>query len=71
MFFSESKFYDRKESSLTKYYCIRSKLRVFLKFFTFSFNKKTPLRTYNNTTITKLTTKNTVRLKNKDKKIQN
>ena len=29
MFFLESKFYDRKESSLTKYYCIRSKKKKF------------------------------------------
>ena len=37
-FFSENKFYDRKESSLTKYCRIRSKLTVFLKFLTFPFN---------------------------------
>ena len=29
MFFLENKFYDRKESSLTKYYSIKSKLTVF------------------------------------------
>ena len=28
MFYSENKLYDRKESSLTKYYCVRSKLTV-------------------------------------------
>ena len=28
---SENKFYDRKEKSQTKYYCIRSKVIVFLK----------------------------------------
>ena len=37
MFFSENKFYDRKESCLTKYYCIRGKLIVAEKFLTFSF----------------------------------
>ena len=31
MFLSENKFNDRKESSLTKYYCKRSKLTPFLK----------------------------------------
>ena len=36
---SENKFYDRKESSLTKYYRIRSKLTVFFKFLTFYFKK--------------------------------
>ena len=30
-FSSKSKFYDKKESSLTKYYRIRSKLPVFFK----------------------------------------
>ena len=29
-FFSESKSYDQKESYLTKYYRMRSKLKVFL-----------------------------------------
>ena len=38
IFFLENKFYQRKERSLTKYYCIRSKLTVFLKFLTFPFN---------------------------------
>ena len=33
----ENKFYDGRESSLTKYYCIRSKLTVFKKFLTFPF----------------------------------
>ena len=32
-----NKLYGRKESFLTKYYCIRSKLTVFQKFLTFSF----------------------------------
>ena len=38
-FSSKSKFYDKKESSLTKYYRIRSKLPVFFlkKVLTFSF----------------------------------
>ena len=31
MFFSKIKFYDRKEGSLNKYYCRRSKLTVFFK----------------------------------------
>ena len=38
MFSLENKFYDKKESALTKYYLIRSKLAVFLKLRTFSFN---------------------------------
>ena len=38
-FFLENRFYDRKESSLTKYYCIRSKLTVFQKFIVFAFKK--------------------------------
>ena len=33
--FSRKKFYKRKESSLIKYYCIKSKLTVFLNFLTF------------------------------------
>ena len=37
-FSSQNKFYDRKESCQTKYYRIRSKLTVFKKFLTFSFN---------------------------------
>ena len=37
MIFSENKFYGRKESPLTKYYCMRSKLAVFQKFM-FPFN---------------------------------
>ena len=39
MFLSENKFYDRKESSLTKYYCTKSKLTVIPKFLTFSFKE--------------------------------
>ena len=35
---SKNKFYDRKESSLTKHYRIRSKLTIFKKFLTFSCN---------------------------------
>ena len=37
MFSSENKFYDKKGTSLTKNYCIRSTLTVFLKFLKFSF----------------------------------
>lgn len=35
-FFFENKVYDRKESSLAKYYCIRRKLKVLI-FFKFHF----------------------------------
>ena len=45
MFFSENKFNDKKESYLIKYYRMRSNLTVFLKFLTFSFNKKISLQT--------------------------
>ena len=37
MFSLKNKFHDRKESSLTKYYRIRSKLTVFEKCLTLSF----------------------------------
>ena len=37
MLSAENKFYDRKESYLTRYYCITSKLTAFEKFITFSF----------------------------------
>ena len=40
MFFLDNKLYDRKESSLAKYYRIRSKLAVFKKFITFTLNVK-------------------------------
>ena len=36
-FFLENKCFDRKEDSMTKCYCIKSKLTVFWKFLTFSF----------------------------------
>ena len=42
-FFSENKFHDRKESSLTKYYCIRRKLTVIKTFLTFSFKRAAKL----------------------------
>ena len=40
MFFSENNLYGRKESYLTKYYSIRSKLTVLWKFLTFPFNRQ-------------------------------
>ena len=39
MFFWENNLYNRKESSLTKYYGIRSKLTIFVKLFTFPLTK--------------------------------
>ena len=37
MLFLENKFYDRKEGSLAKYYCMKSKVTVSEKFLTFHF----------------------------------
>ena len=48
MLSSEIKFYDRKESSLTKYYRIISKLTVFYKFLTFFLKYMTQLTSIRN-----------------------
>ena len=45
MFFSEKRFYERKESSVPKYYSIRSKMTVFKKNFMFRFKNRICLST--------------------------
>ena len=61
VFFLENKLYDRKESSLTKCYCIRSKLTVLKKFLMFPFKtvkRKQPLKSKDSVKISLRSMKN-------------